>query len=998
MEFKFHLYIQRHYNRTYTVTPLPFFDLTAYGSNLDEIKLEIAEALVKRLSEINPGQLHQYEFNPKLSLSRVTVEVRPVDLKKRNKRREKINLTFALLVEPQEDGQLYVRVPKLGSHGPAFYAYSGDELAATAQQELQSWLDGSSLEQLQQYTFARAETLEALEVEVPVKKLKERDENEGGFFNLFGDSKEEFWALREVGINLSAQAAEGRFRRAYRRDDLIQDIMQTLMAPRNNSVLLVGPSEAGKSVILHEMVRRINKNECPEALRNRAVWMLSPDRIIAGAQFIGTWEERIANIADECRKKGHILFVEDLPGLLEVGRWSKSDSNVGLALRPHLASGELVMIGEGAPDRVAMGDNLGPGFMNLFRRVEVHPMLEEETSAVLSQVARDLEREFHVRVLPEANDAAVQLSRRFFPYRAFPGKAVRLLEESVADAVKDRPRQYEGGSLLRRLASTTLNRFSVISTFSRMSGMPEFIVNDAARLDLSEAEKHFRERIIGQPRAQEAVVNLIATIKAGLNDPHKPLGTFMFIGPTGVGKTQMAKTIAEYLFGSPERLVRFDMSEYRDFDGTAKLIGSFGKDGELTRRVREQPFCVVLLDEFEKADPRIYDVFLQVFGEGRLTDASGKTTSFQNAIIIMTSNLGASARAFSSFGFARGDGAQPSAEVDEALMQHYRQQVEDYFRPEFVNRLDDIVVFGQLDPVALRTIATRELREVLNRDGISRRNLLVEIEEPVIDLVLQTGYSPQFGARPLKREIERLVVHPMARELAQRSWKDDNLLRVSVDRETNRLVLKNIPIEQAAKPTVLTLSSGAELGVTKHIRMDGAQLVEGLALLRRKLAEWLESDTYREMDEEKQRLLLQTQMANFWDDGADARTKMSRFYFLDRLTRRVRQLYERAEYLEDLAVVINRERDARYHAEMVQDYEELYRNASYLDIELTTAHLPHRNQAMLLLRSVGSPRRSKNPADSWTRRMAQMYLHWAEHKGYDRDVFCLLPGRQSPIH
>lgn len=1001
MKFQFHLYVQKHFNRTYTVTPLPFYDMTAYGNNFEEIRSDLTEALEERVAEMSPMALHRLEYDSSIYLHKVTVELRPIDPKKRNKRREKVRLGFSLLVTPQEDGQLYVQVPRLGQSGPTFYVFDRNELQEQAQIEISAWLDGSTLEQLQTYQFTRSETLELLEIEVAIKKVKERNKNNDGS-SLFGRAEENFWALKEIGINMTAQSAEGRFRRAYRRDEKVEELMQILMSPRNNSVLLVGPSEAGKTAIVHELVRRLHKGDCPEPLQDRQIWMLSPDRIIAGAQYIGTWEERINNIMDECRKKQHILYVEDLPGLLEIGRWSKSDHNVALALRPHLASGEVVMLGEGLPDRVQMGDNLGPSFMNVFRRLEIGAMNEEETGAVLNNVTRDLEREMDLRILPEANDAVVQLTRRFLPYRAFPGKAIRLMEETTAEIARERAGGHTVGasgiSLLRRRSNATVNRSSVISAFSRITGMPEFIVNDSARLNITEVEKYFSERILGQENAVSTVVNLIATVKAGLNDPHQPLGTLMFIGPTGVGKTQMAKTLATFLFGNSDRLIRFDMSEYRDYDGIAKLIGAFGKEGELTKRVREQPFSVILLDEFEKADPRIFDVFLQVLGEGRLTDAGGKTAYFHNSIVIMTSNLGASARSFSSLGFGRGNSVQQSAEVNEALEKHYREQVETYFRPEFVNRLDYIVVFGQLAPIALRDIASREISDVLLRDGITRRNLLVEIEDSVIDLVLKTGYSPQFGARPLKREIERVVVSPLARELAQRSSHDSNLVRVGVDRETERLFLKNVPIDESGGHTSVALSSGLGGDKTRQIRMDAGQLVEGFAVLRRKLSDWVESETYHEMQREKGELLIETRATNFWDNNDDARTKMTRFYFLDRLTRRVKQLHERAEYLEDFAVLVNRERDLKYHPDLAQDYEELYRDTSYLDIEMMTSHLPHRNKAMMLLQTVGMTptQKAADPRESWMRRLARVYLRWAERKGYDREIYVLAPDKQGP--
>jgi ATP-dependent Clp protease ATP-binding subunit ClpC len=975
MKFKFHLFVQKHQNRTYTVTVMPFWDLTAYGINLDEIKSELAEALVDRVRDLPPQHLQNLEFESKTTIHKVQVSLRPIDKRKHKKRRELVKLMFSLIVRPDEDGQLIVTVPKIGSPPLTFYAYSLEELDTQATHEITTWFDSSPLEQLMEYRHARAETLEVMEVDVPLRKPKEKHDSPSAA------PEQNFWALREVGVNMTAQASEGRFRKAYRRDRQVEDVMRTLLGSRNNSVLITGASEVGKTAVMHEVIRRIHRKECDEKLHNRQVWMLTPDRLIAGAQFIGTWEERINDIANECRQKQHILYVEDLPGLLEVGRWSKSDSNVAMALKPHIASGEVIIMGESSPERLTMGMHLGASFLNLFRVINVDAMVEEETLSVLGNVARDLEREFDLRIDPGSLDTSIALSRRFLPYRSFPGKAIRLLEESVADASKNRPVPPEPSypSLLRRIGPHfTVDRQHILGTFSRQTGLPEFVVNDAARLNLNDVESYFRERIIGQDQAIGGMVNLIATVKAGLNDPNKPLGTFLFIGPTGVGKTEMAKTLASYLFGDPSRLIRFDMSEYGSMDGVARLIGAFSNEGELTRRVREQPFCVVLLDEFEKADPRIYDIFLQVLGEGRLTDSRGKTTSFQNAIIIMTSNLGSGQREFRSLGF--GTEAEPDTTM-QSMAAHYQGRIESYFRPEFINRIDQIVVFGQLSRTALRQIASRELSLILGRDGITRRNVLVEIDDAVIDLVLEHGYSPVYGARPLKREIERIVVAPLARALAGRGTKEQNLMRVVV--ENGKVTIKAVPITDAEQSVRVELATDG--GSTTRRHMDTPAIVEGLAMLRRKLADWDNAEMIKEMRKERAHLLAETQRVDFWSNPADARDTLTRFHYIDRLVNRLSDLLERSEYLEDFGVMVNRERAVQYQSDLARDYEDLHNQISYLDIELMTAHLPHRNQSLMLVSPYGGAN------DDWMRRLAETYLRWSERKGYEIDLFVQHP-------
>ena len=432
MEFTFHLFVQKHANRTYTVTPLPFFDLTAYGINLDEIKRDLAEALVQRVKEIPARNLHSLEFDTGISLRKVKVELRPIDRKTRKKRREQVRLTVSLLVKKDEDGQFIVSVPKLGAPPLVFYAFNWGELDSTAVHELTAWFDGMTLEQILDYRHARTETLDTLSIDVSLRKPKEEAESEG----FQGGTSQKFWALRETGINLTAQAAEGRFRKTYRREDAIDLILKTLLGARNNSVLVTGPAEVGKSAVLHEVVRRIQRKECPEALHDREVWLLTPDRLIAGAQYIGTWEERLKDIVAECREKQHILCVEDLPGLIEIGRWAKSDQNVAQALKPHIELGEVVVIGEASEDRLRMGEGMAAGFINLFRRINLEPLSEDETLSLLGSVSRDLEREMRVRLEPSAIEAAVELARRFWPYRAFPGKAIRLLESSAADAIQ----------------------------------------------------------------------------------------------------------------------------------------------------------------------------------------------------------------------------------------------------------------------------------------------------------------------------------------------------------------------------------------------------------------------------------------------------------------------------------------------------------------------------------------------------------------------------------
>lgn len=976
MKFTFRLFVQKHANRSYTVTVPLFPGVAAYGPALEECKQEVTEALAQRLAELEPQTLHLFEFQPNQTLEKVTVELRPTDHQGK-RRRNKIKLTVSLLLTPEEDGQILVMAPRLRHPPLTFYVNRSEELGEVAQLELAQYFHEASLEHILLHQPARYETLDTLEVEFKPKKATDRASEE---------EDERFWALKASGVNLSAQVIEGQLRRAYRREREVEEILAALAGERRPSILLLGPSGVGKTAIVYETVRRIHRRECAEVLHARQVWAITGDSLIAGCSYIGQWQEKVNDLVREVRKKRHLLFVEDIASLAEVGRWSKGDENIADFLKSFVQSGDVVIIGECTPERLRLAEQLSPGFVAQFRTLEIAPTSPGDTISILTALGRELERGEEIRIEPSALEAAVELTTRFQPYRPQPGKAATLLEQVAADAGRsakaapDAPRP-------------TVTRKEVVSGFTKQTGLPEFIVADNVALDLDAVRGYFADRIIGQGAAVEAMVDLIAMIKAGLNDPGKPLGVYLFIGPTGVGKTQLAKTLAKYLFGDERRMIRFDMSEYNDPVAVRRLLGVPGSGregaGELSRQVRAQPFCVLLLDEFEKADPQIYDVFLQVLGEGRLTDASGETTSFHNAIVLLTSNLGASAREQRSVGLTeqRGEGATGKA----AEYAYWQRKVEQFFRPEFVNRLDQIVVFQPLSEPAMRQIARRELGEVLLREGFLRRNVLVEIDDNAIDLLLEQGFNPTYGARPLKRAVERLVVLPLARYLASHGRSTVDLLRLT--RADGQLALSATSLRDQERSTV-QLSDGLLATGQRRRHLDDRALGEAFADLRRKLQDWAERETVVEMRNARATGLAETHKPTFWDDGDAARATLARFYFLDRLLNRLQQLSDRAEYLEELAALVHRQRDPRYRAELVESYEQLDRDVAFLEVELLCAHLEENHSAILTIRRFG-PSPKGDEAEPWLPQLATIYLRWAKRKGYDAEVFVRLSEEET---
>jgi ATP-dependent Clp protease ATP-binding subunit ClpA/protein subunit release factor A/predicted RNase H-like HicB family nuclease len=971
MKLAVRLFIQKHDNRSYTVTVPTFPGISAYGPTLEECKEELAEVLIKRLSELSPESYQHVALKPSQSLEKVIVELRPTD-QHGKRRRESLKLTVSLLMTPDE-GQILINVPRLRHPPLAFYVPSREELHAIAQLELIQYFHGASFETLLAYQAARQESIDVLEVEFKPKKATEKEDEE---------EESSFWALKQSGTNLTAQASEGQLRRAFRREAEVDAVLSAIAGERRPSILLLGQSGVGKTAIAHEVARRIKRKEAPEALHDRQVWAVTGASLLAGCTYIGQWQEKLNDVVREVRKKRHILFIEDLPSLSEAGRYSKSDDNMADFLKAHVQSGDVIIIGESSPERLRRAEQLTPGFVAQFRTLEITPTGEADTLSILTAVSRELERSEDVRLEPSALEAAVELTNRFLPYRAQPGKAITLLEQMAAEA--NRKRAADVRPVLRRQET--------IASFTAQTGLPEFIVADNQPLDLQVVWEHFADRIIGQRQAIDAMVDLIATVKAGLSDPEKPLGTFLFIGPTGVGKTQLAKTLAQYLFGDEKRMVRFDMSEYSDPAGVRRLIGlpGSGQEGELTGRVRNQPFCVLLLDEFEKADPQIYDVFLQVMGEGRLTDASGQTTSFQNAIIVLTSNLGASAKDQRRIGLAderrrtKDEGnedamTQPSSFVlRPSSGEYWQRKIEEFFRPEFVNRIDHVA----LDEVAMRQIARRELGEVLLRDGFVRRNVLVEIDENVIDLLIEQGFNPLYGARPLKRAVEKLIVLPLARFLSSRDKPGADLLRL--ERQDGQIALR---AAQFAGGEAFVALEGEG---SRRRKLDDKGLAEVFAELRRKLYDWAERDAVVEMRNERATRLADTNKPTFWDNQTQARETLARFYFLDRLLKRLQQLTDRAEYLEELSGLVNRQRDARYRAELVNSFEQLDRDYAFLEVELLCAHLKDAHSAMLYLRRMGMSQRG-DEAEGWVAQLAAMYVQWAARKGYDLECWLLEP-------
>jgi ATP-dependent Clp protease ATP-binding subunit ClpC len=557
---------------------------------------------------------------------------------------------------------------------------------------------------------------------------------------LFGgeEKKDGEVELRKTGRRLNAMYPDD-LDRALGREREVEELARLLAATDRRPVLLVGSRLVGKTTILHELVWQMSARKKERFGGGRDVWLLSPMRLISGMSYLGEWENRVLAILEHAKDKDHVLYFDDLLGLFTAGISSASDLNVAQVLRPWLEKRAVRLIAEITPEAWRVLRERDRAFADLFHVIPVNEPPESETLRVLINVGRQLEETHGCGFALEIVPTAYELHRRFATDAVFPGKAAGFLKRLAI--------RCSGGHVTRGRA---------LQEFHQQSGLQIAMLDDSARLERKTILEQLRNRVVGQDHALDAFADVLVTLKARLNDPRRPLGTMLLLGPTGVGKTQAAKALAELLFGGGDRLLRFDMNEYVDGATASRLTGSpRDPEGLLTSAVRRQPFSVVLFDEIEKAAPEVFDLLLAVLDEGRLTDSLGRVTDFTQTVILLTSNLGArEARARLGFGsFEAGAAADDAAYVSAA---------EKFFRPEFFNRLDRIIPFRSLERTHLEDIARQLINGLLARDGLRRRDGLLNVSPDAMKRLVELGHHPQLGARALKRVVEREVAQPLA--------------------------------------------------------------------------------------------------------------------------------------------------------------------------------------------------------------------------------------------
>ena len=623
--------------------------------------------------------------------------------------------------------------------------------------------------------------------------------------------------LNQFGEDLTKKAEEGKLDPIIGREKEIQRVVQILSRRTKNNPCLIGEPGVGKTAIVEGLAQKVVSGDVPEILKDKRVVTLDISGMVAGAKYRGDFEERIKKALNEVKKAGDvILFIDEIHTIVGAGS-AEGAIDAANILKPLLARGEIQLVGATTLEEYRKYIEKDAALERRFSPVNVEEPTEKDTIKILQGIRDKYEAHHNVKITDDAIEAAVKMSERYINDRFLPDKAIDLideassrlrlktytepeslkeLEEKIEKLGKDKEeavqsQKFEKAAKLRdeeRIAKeeltkqkeewknkntkavTTVTEENIAEVIASWTGIPAKRITEDENEKLKNLEKTLHERVVGQNEAVDAVAKAIRRGRVGLKDPKRPIGSFLFLGPTGVGKTELSKALAEALFGDENSMIRIDMSEYMEPHSVAKLIGSppgyvgFDEGGQLTEKIRRKPYAVILFDEIEKAHPDVMNMLLQILEDGRLTDSQGRTVNFKNTVIIMTSNIGArKITDKKSLGFTSSQAQEDSQKEYEEAKKEVMEEVKRELRPEFINRIDEIIVFHKLNDEEISKIIDIMLKEVTKR--LNEQKIKIEIDKSVKDLIASKGIDKAYGARPLRRTIQNLLEDSLAEEI-----------------------------------------------------------------------------------------------------------------------------------------------------------------------------------------------------------------------------------------
>ncbi len=656
-------------------------------------------------------------------------------------------------------------------------------------------------------------------------------------FDAMGPSPDS--VLKEFGTDLTKKASDGKLDPVIGRAGEIERVMQVLSRRQKNNPLLIGEPGVGKTAVVEGLAQLIVANQVPDLLRNKRLFTLDVSALVAGSKYRGEFEDRLKKCIKEVQDAGDIiLFIDEMHTLIGAGS-AEGSIDAAAILKPPLSRGEIQVIGATTIDEYRKHLEKDSALERRFQPITVGEPNEEQAIRILGGLRDRYEAHHQVHFTDEALQAAVEMSDRYIQDRFLPDKAIDVIDEAGARmrirnmtlpkelrdlddklrevrSKKDKAigaQDFETAAELRDKESKlktereqaekkweedTSKQVSQVTVkdiadvVSMTTGVPVSNLTEAETEKLLRMESVLHERVIGQDEAVTALSKAIRRSRAGLKDPKRPAGSFIFLGPSGVGKTELSKALAEFLFNSEDALLSFDMSEYMEKHSVSRLVGSppgyvgFDEGGQLTKAVRQKPYSVVLFDEIEKAHPDVFNILLQILEEGRLTDAQGRTVDFRNTVIIMTSNVGAREIAQTTpLGFSGNDHAGLS---DKEIKSRVMAEMKKLFRPEFLNRIDEIIVFKSLTDEQIAQIV--ELMVADLRERMIAQNMSINLTPAATKLIAKEGTDTTFGARPLRRAIQRLLEDPLSEQILEGKWQSGSIVDVDVDESGENLEFK----------------------------------------------------------------------------------------------------------------------------------------------------------------------------------------------------------------